>query len=70
MIQTVPDGNRFVEVGGVTEQAEAEADIAKRRDDAIRRALNTPPQPRKDMPKKRAKPAAPTAAIEGDTASS
>ena len=49
---------------------QTEADVAKRRDDAIRRALNTPPQALKDKPKKRAKTAVPTAAAEGDTTSS
>ena len=53
----------------MTEQ-QTEADIAKRRDDAIRRALNTPPQPLKDKPKKRPKPAAPSAAAEADATSS
>ena len=47
-----------------------EADIAQRRDDAVRRALNTPPQPLKDKPKKRSKLAAPTAAAESGTKSS
>lgn len=40
-----------------SEAIQTEAEIAKRRDDAIRRALNTPPSPLKDKPKKRPTPA-------------
>jgi hypothetical protein len=34
-----------------------ERETARRRDDALRRALNTPPQPRKPKPKKDESPA-------------
>ncbi|MBU1212221.1 MAG: hypothetical protein KJ587_13220 [Alphaproteobacteria bacterium] len=39
----------------MTERNKEEREIAKRRDEAVRRALNTPPKPLKDMKKGRKK---------------